>query len=61
MWGAWATGMAASDPSIAQRFERLGMGTIRPESGLAVLVQLLRSRAAPSQVLLAASNQQGLF
>lgn len=49
MWGAWATGMAAKDATTAQRFQRLGMGTIAPHTGLAALGQLLRSSAAEPQ------------
>ena len=49
MWGAWATGMAAQDASIVQRFQRLGMGTIAPHVGLTVLAQLLRSSTAQPQ------------
>ena len=43
MWGAWATGMAASDAAITQRFQRLGMGTIQPSAGLAALARILVS------------------
>ncbi|KAK9803914.1 hypothetical protein WJX72_004698 [[Myrmecia] bisecta] len=46
MWGAWATGMAASDPSIARRFERLGMGLIQPAAGLEALSRARQSRNA---------------
>ena len=41
MWGAWAVGMAASDPSLAARAERAGMGIITPGGGLAALVSAL--------------------
>ena len=38
-WGAWSGGggMAAGDAGIIQRMERLGVGVISPQQGLAVL------------------------
>ena len=28
LWGPWASGMALRDPSMLQRFERVGMGAV---------------------------------
>ena len=44
-WGAWSGGggMAAGDAGIIQRMERLGVGVISPQQGLAVLEALTRS------------------
>ena len=51
MWGAWATGMAAADTTILQRFERLGMGSIKPAAGLAALAAALSTPMADAQVI----------
>jgi hypothetical protein len=51
MWGAWATGMAAADAAILQRFERLGMGSIKPAAGLAALAAALSTPMADAQVM----------
>lgn len=49
MWGAWATGMAAADAAILQRFERLGMGSIKPAAGLAALAAVLSAPMPDAQ------------
>ncbi len=49
MWGAWATGMAAADAAILQRFERLGMGSIKPAAGLAALSAALSAPMPDAQ------------
>ena len=42
-WGPWAAGMALSDPRIAARFRRAGMGLITPAAGLQALSDALRA------------------
>ena len=49
MWGAWVTGMAAADAAILQRFERLGMGSIKPAEGLAALSAALSTPMPDAQ------------
>ena len=49
MWGAWATGMAAADAAILQRFERLGMGSIKPAAGLVALAAILSAPMPDAQ------------
>lgn len=46
MWGAWALGMAAT-PATLLRFERMGMGAIRPSLGLQALEALLLAQFPP--------------
>jgi acyl carrier protein len=42
-WGPWAAGMALSDPRIAARFRRAGMGLITPAAGLQALAAALQA------------------
>jgi hypothetical protein len=37
MWGPWATGMALTDASILQRFEKAGLTSITATAGMALL------------------------
>ena len=41
-WGPWAAGMALSEPRIAARFRRAGMGLIAPAAGLHALAAALQ-------------------
>eukprot|EP00873_Tetraselmis_striata_P016307 jgi/Tetstr1/436571/TSEL_025368.t1 len=46
-WGAWAGGgMAAGDAGTAVRMERMGIGMVRPEVGLAALREVVRAIGA---------------
>ena len=40
-WGAWMTGMAAENQVTLRRFERLGMGAIKPNEGLTALHRII--------------------
>eukprot|EP00873_Tetraselmis_striata_P016306 jgi/Tetstr1/436570/TSEL_025367.t2 len=47
-WGAWAGGgMAAGDAGTAVRMERMGIGMVRPEAGLAALGEILTHSSKP--------------
>ena len=51
-WGAWATGMAASEATL-RRFQRMGMGALQAVEGLRVLslvMQSMHSARAPAEV-----------
>ena len=63
MWGAWALGMAASDPATLARFARMGMGAIRPAQGLLVLAGVLAAspRSHVPQVCTCSSQPHGLY
>jgi NADPH:quinone reductase-like Zn-dependent oxidoreductase len=55
-WGAWAgAGMAANDPQTAARVERMGMGLVGPQAGLAALEGALASLGAAQQPVVAAA------
>lgn len=46
-WGAWSgSGMAARDPSTARRMERMGIGLLQAEDGLAALGRIVGDRQA---------------
>jgi KR domain len=54
MWGAWAVGMAARDPTLIPRFERAGLSVLTAGSGLSALARVLRGTSALHAQLIAA-------
>ena len=54
-WGAWAEGgMAAANAGTAKAVERMGMGMIAPEQGVAAVQALLLHATATAPAVVAA-------
>ena len=51
MWGAWMTGMAADNKATLSRFEKMGMGAIRPQEGLEALNHIMFQNNAVGNVI----------
>ena len=49
LWGGWAeVGMAARDPAIVQRLERIGAGALDPKVGVEIIAAMLQSDSSRS-------------